>query len=155
MPLPPFDRLIDEHGPTCWRVCRALLPAADADDAWADTFVAAWQAYPTLRDSANLRGWLVTIAHHKSIDHLRRHSRTEPAATVPDRPTHDQRTDLDLFDAVRRLPDRQRAAVALHYLGDLRYAAVADLLGVSEAAARRAAADGIAKLRSHIAKENS
>ena len=56
---------------------------------------------------------------------------------------------------MRRLPDRQRAAVALHYLADLPYAAVAELIGGSEAAARRAAADGIANLRTFYAKETS
>ena len=83
MTLPPFDRLIDDHGSAVWRVCRALLPAADADDAWADTFTTAWQAYPSLRDASNLRGWLVTIAHRKSIDVLRRQARVDPGHRRP------------------------------------------------------------------------
>ena len=45
------------------------------------------------------------------------------------------------------LPTKQRAAVIYRYLADLPYAEVAALLESSEVAARRSAADGIAKLR--------
>ena len=37
------------------------------------------------------------------------------------------------------------------YVADLSYAQVAELLGTTEAAARRNAADGIARLRQHLA----
>jgi DNA-directed RNA polymerase specialized sigma24 family protein len=45
--------------------------------------------------------------------------------------------------------------VAYHYLADLPYAEVGALLGSSEAAARRSAADGIATLRTTYARENA
>ena len=48
------------------------------------------------------------------------------------------------------LPERQRLAVALHYLAGLPYAQVAEQIGGTPAAARRAAADGIARLRTHV-----
>ena len=36
----PFEEIVQEHGAVVMRVCRALLPPADADDAWAETFLA-------------------------------------------------------------------------------------------------------------------
>jgi RNA polymerase sigma-70 factor (ECF subfamily) len=39
--------------------------------------------------------------------------------------------DLDVIDAIRRLPARQRAAVALHYVEDLPVHEVAEILGCS------------------------
>ncbi|MBV8294070.1 MAG: sigma-70 region 4 domain-containing protein, partial [Mycobacterium sp.] len=45
------------------------------------------------------------------------------------------------------LPTNQRQAVAYHYLAGLPYAEIATLLDSTAAAARRAAADGIAALR--------
>jgi DNA-directed RNA polymerase specialized sigma24 family protein len=48
---------------------------------------------------------------------------------------------------VQALPDKQRLAVAYHYLAGMPYAEVADLIGGTAEAARRAAADGIKKLR--------
>ena len=48
------------------------------------------------------------------------------------------------------LADKQRSAVLLHHVAGLPYADVAAELGGTEAAARRAAADGIARLRATI-----
>jgi DNA-directed RNA polymerase specialized sigma24 family protein len=59
----------------------------------------------------------------------------------------DTATGDALWSSWRELPDKQRQAVALHHVAGLPYAEVATLLGGSAAAARRAAADGIATLR--------
>lgn len=53
----------------------------------------------------------------------------------------------ELWDALKALPQRQRAAVAYHYLAGLPYKEIAAVTGVSTDAARRAAADGIKSLR--------
>lgn len=47
-----------------------------------------------------------------------------------------QPRDLDVFDAVRRLPGMQRAAVVLFYFEDRPISDIADLLGCAEATAR-------------------
>ena len=57
------------------------------------------------------------------------------------------RIDGELLAALDRLAPKQRAAVVHHHVGGLPYAQVAELIGSSEAAARRSAADGIARLR--------
>jgi len=144
----PFDQVVTVHGATVLRVCRAVLPATDADDAWADTFLAALEAYPRLAADANVEAWLVTIAHRKAIDHIRRAAhRATPVAAVPEPVTDDAAPDLDLRRALARLPDKQRFAVVYHYLVGLPYAEIAEILGGTAAASRRAAADGIAALR--------
>ena len=51
---------------------------------------------------------------------------------------------------IAALPDRQRHAVAYHYVAGLPYDAVADILGGTADAARRAAADGINSLRRNL-----
>jgi RNA polymerase sigma factor (sigma-70 family) len=145
---PPFERVVAEHGATILRVCRAVLGPADADDAWSETFLAALRAYPDLPAGANVEAWLVTIAHRKAIDVTRAAARRAvPVAEPPDRATGATEPDLDLAAAVAALPDKQRQAVAYHYLTGLPYAQVAEIVGGTAAAARRAAADGIAALR--------
>ncbi len=151
----PFEELLAEHGPVVMRVCRALVGPDDADDAWSETFLSALEAYPRLRPDSNVRGWLVTIAHRKAIDQLRARARTPvPTGDLPERPATDDPTvdlavdrDTDLWDALAALPFKQRGAVAYHHLAGLPYAEVGPLLGSSETAARRAAADGLAGLR--------
>ena len=158
--LEPFEAVVSEHGPVVMRVCRALLGPADADDAWSETFLAALRAYPELRPGSNVRGWLVTIAHHKAIDQLRaRARRPEPAGDLSERLTGAQPgpepADGDLRGVLAGLPDKARLAVVYRYLADLPYADVAALLECSEAAARRNAADGIAHLRRRYRKDES
>ncbi len=145
----PFETIVSRHGPTVLRVCRAVLGSVDADDAWSETFLSAMSAYPDLPQDANVEAWLVTIAHRKAIDVARASARrARPSDNLPERLTeaHAERDD-DLVEALCHLTDRQRRAVAYHYLAGLPYLDVAALLGCSTDAARRAAADGVATLR--------
>ena len=143
------------HGPTVLRVCRALLPAADADDAWSETFLAALRAYPDVRPDSNLEAWLVTIARRKVIDQRRAGARRP--ATVPLEPELASTdglppmADAELWAAVGGLPRRQREAVVYHHVAGLPYARIAEIADTTEAAARRAAADGIRSLRGRVA----
>jgi RNA polymerase sigma factor (sigma-70 family) len=150
--LEPFETVVTEHGPVVMRVCRALLGPADADDAWSETFLAALRAYPDLRPGSNVRGWLVTIAHRKAIDQLRARSRrAEQSADLADSAlgagSLPEQVDSELHGALAGLPYKARLAVVYRYLADLPYVEVAALLECSEAAARRNASDGIARLR--------
>jgi RNA polymerase sigma factor (sigma-70 family) len=146
----PFEAIVAEHGPTVLRVCRAILGPVAAEDAWSETFLSALQAYPGLRPGSNVEAWLVRIAHRKAIDQLRAGSRALPTDEVPERPGTEGVPggwESDLWAALQDLPLRQRQTVAYHYLAGLPYAEVAELLCGTPAAARRAAADGIATLR--------
>jgi RNA polymerase sigma factor (sigma-70 family) len=142
--------VVTEHGLVVLRVCRALLPLHDAEDAAADAFLAALEAYPRLRPDSDVKSWLVTIAHRKALDILRRKARhAMPVQDVPERGVGAEPAlpDQTLWQAVRELPTKQRHAVAYHYVADLAYAEVAAIMGTTEAAARRNAADGIKALR--------
>ena len=160
--LPALRRLLSDDYETALRAGRTRpwadsapgLPGparpTDADDAWAETFLAGLRAYPDLPADANVQAWLVTIAHRKAIDVHRTRARSAvPLAELPERPAAAAGSfDEDgIWDAVRELPEKQRAAVAYRYVADLPYAEVGALMGTSEAAARRNAADGVKALR--------
>ena len=166
-----FDAAVDRHGATVLRVCRAVLGLGpDADDAWSETFLSALRAWPELPEDTDVEAWLVRVAHRRAVDVVRRASRTAvPTGAADDIAVLDARApgpggvraggsrgapgvdddedDRWIWDAVAALPTRQRLCVAYRYLGGLRYAEIAELTGGTEAAARRAAADGIAALR--------
>ena len=147
----PFEKVVEQHGGTVLRVCRVVLGVHDAQDAWSETFLAAMRAYPDLPDDANAEAWLVTIAHRKAIDVLRARKRQPaPVEQLPEAPSTlgvPGTEDGDLWHAVAALPEKQRQAVAYHYVAGLAYAEIAGLLGGTTDAARRAAADGIKNLR--------
>src|SRR5256885_9430349 len=129
--LPPFQRLLDAHGRDVHRFLVASVGPQEAEDCFQDTFLAALRAYPKLRDAANLRGWLLTIASRKAVDSHRRRGRApEPRADVPDRPAApppDRETAM--WEAVRSLPTKQRSAVAHRFLLDLSHAEIGQVLG--------------------------
>ena len=136
-----------------------MLGPVDADDAWSDTFLAALKAYPSLRPGSNVEAWLVTIAHRKALNQKRAQSR-RPATmeALPERPATKGipgSWESDLWSALRALPFKQRATIAYHYLAGLPYAEVAAILGGSQDAARRSAADGIATLRKTYVRGDS
>lgn len=149
----PFERIVEQHGGTVLRVCRVILGVHDAEDAWSETFLAAMRAYPDLPGDANAEAWLVTIAHRKAIDVLRARGRQPiPVGDAPDSASAlgvPGAGDRDLWRAVSALPEKQRQAVAYHYVAGLAYAEIAAILGGTTDAARRAAADGIRNLRQH------
>ena len=152
----PFEKVVEQHGGTVLRVCRVILGQHDAEDAWSETFLAAMRAYPDLPDDANAEAWLVRIAQRKAIDVLRARKRQPaPVGEIPDVPTSlgvPGADDGDLWQAVAALPDKRApGAVAYHYVAGLAYAEIAEILGGTSAAARRAAADGVKNLRKNYA----
>ena len=156
MTPPPFQRFLDEHADAMWRLCVASVGRSEADDAFQEACLAALRAYPRLRAGSNLRGWALTIAHRKALDVHRARTRRPVAVGVAgeDRPAPPAAEGDDaLWDAVRALPDGQRAALTLRYAGDLEPSEVAKALGISPEAARRRIADGLAKLRQEYRHE--
>jgi RNA polymerase sigma factor (sigma-70 family) len=156
--LPPFQSLIDAHGADLLGFLRAMAGPQDAEDVFQDTYLAALRAYPEA-DPRNLRAWIFTIARRKAIDHHRgRARRPEPVAEV-DRagtaagPEQSAAMNGEVWSQVAALPPKQRAAVALRFVADLRYREIGAALGVSEAAARRNVHDGLRNLRGEITEE--
>jgi RNA polymerase sigma factor (sigma-70 family) len=122
-----------------------------AEDAWSETFLSALRAYPKLRPDSNVEAWLVTIAHRKAIDQIRaQRRRAVPTDDLPQERVSAGAPggwERDLWSALKELPIKQRQTVAYHYLASLPYADIAEIIGGTPQAARRAAADGIATLR--------
>lgn len=147
--LPPFQRLLDEHGVALYRFLLAALGPHDAADCYQDTVVAALRAYPSLQHADHLKAWLFTIAQRKAIDSRRATSRRAvptadpPAGTVTD----PEPAEPGIWLAVRDLPPKQRAAVLHRFVGDLDYADIGIALDCSADAARRSVHEAIKKLR--------
>jgi RNA polymerase sigma factor (sigma-70 family) len=147
--LPPFQKLLDAHGRDVHRFLTATVGRTDADDCYQETWIAALKAYPQLRDASNLRSWILTIAHHKAIDHLRsRRRQAVPVAELPERATPPPAPqEEELWARVRELPSKQRTALALRYVADAAYAEISAVMGTSEDAARRNVHEGLKRLR--------
>jgi len=146
---PPFQRFLEDHRTEVYRFLRAAVGPDDADDCLQETFMAALRAYPRLRPGSDLRAWVLTIARRKAVDaHRARARRPIAMADPPERRSlPPDEADPELWAEVRRLPDRQRTAVALRFAGDLPYARIGEVMGCSEEAARRSVHEGLRRLR--------
>jgi RNA polymerase sigma factor (sigma-70 family) len=131
----------DRYGEALFRFCLGLLHDRDAAaDCVQEVFHTAATRLHQLRDPAALRAWLFAIARHEA-SRRRRHDRRERAfAELPDRPDIaldpsvrvGQRELAELMgEASRGLPDRDRAALALHYDQELDSPEIAAVLGLS------------------------
>jgi RNA polymerase sigma factor (sigma-70 family) len=162
--LPPFQRFLDEQRDVVWRLLVSSVGSSDAEDCFQETFIAALRAYPELRPDSNLRAWVLTIAQRKAIDaHRARARRALPVADPSEieasngaspgtgastsasehAPEHDEL----LWAAVGELPERQRSAVVLRFVADMRHREIAESIGCSEDAARSSLREGLNKLR--------
>jgi RNA polymerase sigma factor (sigma-70 family) len=152
--LPPFQALLDRHAGEVLGVLRGAVGRVDADDCFQETFIAALRAYPRLEHGENLRGWLMTIAHRKAVDHHRANGRRplpiEQVAEIADQGALPE-PDAGVWERVEGLPPKQRAAVTLRFAGDLPHAEIAAALGCSQEAARRSLHEGIKRLRKELA----
>jgi len=152
--LPPFQTVLDEHSAAVMAILHGAVGRDGAEDCFQETFLAALRAYPKLEEASNLRGWLLTIAHRKAIDHHRARGRNPvPVAEVAEVAAEDgiPERDEQLWAAVGALPPKQRAAVALRYGSDLPHSEIAAALGCSPEAARRNLHEGLKRLRKELA----
>jgi RNA polymerase sigma factor (sigma-70 family) len=147
----PFSVFFREQAPSVARLLTALVARDDVEEVLQETFVAALGAYDRF-DGANPRAWVLAIARRKAIDEYR--SRGRRPLPVPDAgldraaATGDPaRLSAGIWADVAELPDKQRAAVVLRFALDLRHREIGEVLGCSEAAARRNVHEGVAKLR--------
>ena len=155
--LPPFQTLLDQHGPLVHRFLVASVGAAEADDCFQEACIAALRAYPRLENADNLRAWLLKIAQRKAIDaHRARTRRPTPVEEPPERAADGgfavvETNGQPIWARVRELPEKQRMAVFLRSVADMSYADVARALDCSPDAARRNVHEGLTRLREEMA----
>jgi RNA polymerase sigma factor (sigma-70 family) len=150
--LPPFEQVIELHGPEVLRFCAAQVGSERAEDVFQETMLAALRAYDAVRDPAAIRSWLFSIAARKAVDAHRSSARApEPVADLEPVAVNDvvQLRDDGIWHLVRSLPGKQRTAVTLRYLADLSHREIAEVMQTSEAAARRNVFEGLTRLREH------
>ncbi|HET9444391.1 MAG TPA: SigE family RNA polymerase sigma factor [Acidimicrobiales bacterium] len=116
-----------------------------AEELVQDAFVSVHRSWARVGDPpAYLRTVVVngcrSWGRHRSLEVARRPAAGEPAALVAD----------ELWDALGRLPERQRAAVVLRFYEDLPDVDIATVLGCRRATVRTAVHRGLAALRKEL-----
>ena len=143
--VPPFERFYEAWSGEILAFLRRRLGAAEAEDAFQETFLRALRGYGKLEHGRELRAWAYTIAARVAIDTLRRR-RPDPEAAEGTR-SDERPAYAELEHLADGLPPTERAAVVLRYGYDLSYEDIGAALGSNADAARQAASSGIRRLR--------
>ena len=152
-----FETLYARYSAAAYSVAMGLLrDAAQAQEVTQDVFFAVWRGargFDPARGSA--RTWILSVAHHKSVDAVRR-SRRNPTVPLSETMTG----GADVIEAaqarvdaghVRRalegLSIEQRAAIVLAYYGGYTQQEIAQRLGVPLGTIKTRMRDGLLRLR--------
>ncbi len=140
---------------------RVLRDETLAEDVVQDTFLGYWNSPERFNaELGSLRTFLLTIAHRRAVDIVRSEvARSRREERPPDPDYYDvaeQVWSRDLSETVRRalddLPDGEREAIALAYLGGLSYVEVAKRLGQPEGTVKSRIRSGMKKLAVSLAE---
>jgi RNA polymerase sigma-70 factor (ECF subfamily) len=157
-----FRVLYREVQPALLRYLRGLV-GEDAEDLASETWLQIARDIRTFRDEGvGFRGWAVTIARHRALDHVRRKQR-RPAAGLPADLLVDLPNEHDTAEAAIRLastnatialiatlPRDQAEAVLLRVVVGLDAEAAARVMGKRPGAVRTAAWRGLHRLATQL-----
>ena len=128
-----FERLLSENRLGVERFVKFHVSGPDAEDILQETYLAAYQAFPRLKDPAAFRPWLISIARNKWRDWYRAQSRRldTPVEELPELPAENE-PDTAVEETLARLSDRDARMLRLFYLEELPQREIARQLSIPE-----------------------
>jgi RNA polymerase sigma-70 factor (ECF subfamily) len=151
--LRAFETLVERHRRRIYSLAyRMTCTHEDADDILQETFVRAYCNLRRFDPERPFANWLYTIAANLCLDRQRRLKREKRVAwddveggraemeaapsRTPDRVAENGELRGQIEEAIARLPERQRAALVLFEVEDLKITEVAELMECSEGAVK-------------------
>lgn len=136
-----MDEVVKRYGGGLFRYVYTLVcDYQEAEDVVQDVFISAYQARARF-DGKNLSGWLYRIAYNKSLDYIRQkkplslHELSEE--TLADEDIYDIGYDPTIITALKELSEEDRFILLGRITESLKYAEIADRLGMCEPTVRK------------------
>lgn len=157
--LSALSGLYDRYGRIAYTLAyRILGEGGTAEDVVHDAFLAAWRAAASYRrERGNVRGWLLSIVHHRAVDLLRRKTAFRPApleAAEGRADEHDTAEEAiatierrSVREALEGLPPAQRRTIELAYFGGYTHVELSELMGVPLGTVKGRVRIGLQKMR--------
>ena len=134
-----FERLVERHRDTVYRVAARVTGDDDADDVTQDTFLRAYHRLDRYRGNGAFRAWVLQIAHNTAVSTAGRQPvgaislselEDEPAAAPAGTPAdqvegRERRRRLDI--KVKGLSPQHRAVLVLRDIEGLSYDEIANI----------------------------
>ena len=151
--------LHDAHGAELYDFARHLgLSDEQAADALQEAFLRLWREVRRGTFIERPLAWIYRTLYRLAMDQHRWRNRL--SLLLPRLGPHridyagpESSDRITVWAAVDRLPPRQRHVLYLHYVADLTFEQIADVVGISASATRTHASRGIATLRERLGTE--
>jgi RNA polymerase sigma-70 factor (ECF subfamily) len=137
----------------------------DADDVVQETFIRVFRALPGFRFESSFRTWLITIATRQALNFrervVREYESLDPEEGDPEHPAlrveetqdaslMDQEARRLLYEAMPKLPKRQKQALMLKLQHDWKYDRIAEEMGTSVGSVKAHIFHAIQSLTRHM-----
>jgi RNA polymerase sigma-70 factor, ECF subfamily len=142
-PADAVERLYREQGDRIWRALLGFAGDPDvASDAEAEAFAQLLRRGAEVRDPER---WVWQAAFRIAAGELK--ARRRPPPDLAEGAYELAMPSIELVNALRRLPNRQRSAVVLHYIADRPVREVAAILGMTSGSVKVHLSRGRLRLR--------
>ena len=154
-----FGELFSRYESMLMRIMhRQMRNDEDRRELVQQTFLQLHRARNDFEQGRKLRPWLMTIAYNLKREYFRRRMRKpeaalefEPPAPSSERDPLDRKaTAARVRAALAQLPEGQREVIAMHWLEELSFPEVAEILGLSVSAVKVRAHRGYKALRKRL-----
>ncbi|SFK15922.1 MULTISPECIES: sigma-70 family RNA polymerase sigma factor [unclassified Bacillus (in: firmicutes)] len=134
-----FIRLIKSIEHSLFQTAKTILKHdEDTADALQETILKAYQSINKLKHVKYFKTWIFRILINECNTMIAKRSKTVPMEYI-EKPVsishHDQQ--IEMQDAIEKLPMKQRMVIVLHYFQDMTLKQVADTLDLSESAVKK------------------
>ena len=133
-----FDELYQAYNAPIYNyILRLIHEPGVAEELLQEVFLAAWQGAARFRQEANVKTWLLHIAHNQTVSWLRRVQQVSPLDELTNladdgEPIEEQIVQTWQLDQVRAALDqispKHRAVIELAFVHALSYAEIAEVL---------------------------
>ena len=130
-------------------VVLSRVPYGEAADLVQETFAVALERLPQLADAAAFPGWLMSIARHKAVDHIRAKKPVDELVDVPV-PAPRSAEIAEALTALRELPEAYRETLILRLVEGLTGPEIAEQTGLSAGSVRVNLHRGMKLLRERL-----
>ena len=163
--LSALGTLYDRYSRIAYALAYRILGEPEAaEDVVHDGFISVWRGAASYRsERGNVRGWLLSIVHHRAVDVLRRKTtfRPAPLEIAEQRPSDDDTAEeaarnvdhATVREALGALPQAQRRTIELAYFGGYTHVELAEIMGVPLGTVKGRMRIGLQKLRRALERE--
>ncbi|MDD5094225.1 MAG: RNA polymerase sigma factor [Dehalococcoidia bacterium] len=164
-----FGQLMENHAPRAYRLAFTILQnQSDAEDVVQEAFITAYKSISKLEKEGSFVSWLSRIVTTRAYDLLRKKHRNnktieestsqfkmELSQGITNRRETSHDFDLDLREAIKRLPETHRVVVMLRYSEDATTDEIAVTLNRPAGTIRRILSESYGLLRLYLQRDDN